>query len=159
MNDIESKLPGEPRPGGPFRHPASASLLAILSTADVLGRELSRTIEPFGITAQQFNVLRILRGSHPDGLAISDIGDRMIHAHPNVTRLVDRVEEKGLAVRERCGDDRRVVRCWISDDGLELLSTMDQPMMEMSARLARCLGPDEHELLINMLDRVRSTGE
>lgn len=156
MTSKKSRLQAELKQNKPFRHPGEEALLAIRRTADTLAREMSRTIEPFGVTEQQYNVLRILRGSHPDGLPSLEIGDRMIERQPNVTRLLDRLERKGLVRRRRSTEDRRVVRCWISDAGLELLSEMDAPIRATDDRLAGNLDAGEHARLIELLERIRT---
>lgn len=156
MTSKKSKLQAELKQNKPFRDSGQEALLAIRRTADTLQREMARTIEPFGVTEQQYNVLRILRGSHPDGLPSLEIGDRMIERQPNVTRLLDRLDRKGLVRRKRSTQDRRVVRCWISDRGLDLLSEMDDPIDATDLRLAGNLSAEEHDQLIELLARVRT---
>lgn len=155
MTRSESKLQRELKQNKPFRHAGEEAIMAIRRTADTVVRALSRVVEPFGITEHQYNVLRILRGSYPKGLPTLEVGDRMLEQQPNVTRLVDRLEKKGLARRERCTHDRRIVRCWITDEGLALLADMDEPIAAKDDQLARCLTVGEHEQLIDFLERVR----
>ena len=156
MNTSERGMRWELKQSKPFRHVGEESLLAIRRTADFVIHEVVRTVGPFGITDKQYNVLRILRGSHPGGLPTLEIGDRMIERQPNVTRLLDRLEAKNLVHRERSTEDRRVVQCRISREGLELLARMDEPIGAMGDRLAARLGADEHEHLIQLLERLRT---
>jgi MarR family transcriptional regulator, organic hydroperoxide resistance regulator len=105
---------------------------------------------------QQYNVLRILRGVHPDSLPTLEIGERLIEKMPGVTRLLDRLEEKGLVRRERDMQDRRLVNCWITRDGLALLAALDQPVLEADELFMKRLSKKDVRTLIELLDRVRS---
>src|SRR3954466_7364516 len=86
----------------PFRTQREEASVALLRTADLLRRMIGTVVEPRGITAQQYNVLRILRGAGDDGLPTLDIAERMIEQTPGITRLMDRLEAKKLVVRKRC---------------------------------------------------------
>ena len=104
---------------------ASARLeanLALQRTTDLISRPMERVFSKHGLTPEQFNVLRILRGSEPEGRPTLEIGRRMITRASNVTRIVDRLESKGLVARRRSGDDRRVVTVRISPAGLQLIN-------------------------------------
>lgn len=114
-------------------------------------------IAPHGITPQQYNVLRILRGSGPDGLPTLTIGERMIEQTPGVTRLVDRLERKGLVGRTPCPKDRRRVFCRITTKGLDLLKELDGPVKRWDSQAVSVLPPSEMDLLVDMLDRVRAS--
>ena len=120
-------------------------------------RSLAQVIEPHGITPQQYNVLRILRGAGPDGLPTLTIGERMIEQTPGVTRLVDRLERKGLVARKPCSTDRRRVFCRITPKGLDLLKELDDPINRWDAQAVSVLPPSELDSLINLLDRVRAS--
>src|SRR5690606_1593325 len=102
------------------------ALVAVFRTADAVRRALTQVLEPHGLTMQQYNVLRILRGARPDPLPTMDIAERMMDRTPGITRLLDRLEAKGLVRRERCQDDRRQVLCTITPVGLELLGWLDE---------------------------------
>ena len=112
-----------------FQSVEEQALLNLIRTADCLDRAMERMIRPFGVTSTQYNVLRILRGAHPRGLTCSAIGDRMITAEPDVTRLLSRLRNLKLVKQHRDSDDRRVLWTQISPQGLKLLGEMD-PMIE-----------------------------
>ena len=139
------------------RSPQQEAKVAILRTADLLRRRMTALVAPHGLTAQQYNVLRILRGTHPEPLPTLEIGERIIESTPGVTRLLDRLEQKGLVERERAKDDRRVVLCRIGANGLELLSRLDAAMEESDRRSLGALGKDEIQGLLAHLERIRTT--
>ena len=120
-------------------------------------RSLAQVIEPHGITPQQYNVLRILRGAGSDGLPTLSIGERMIEQTPGVTRLVDRLERKGLVARTPCPKDRRRVFCRITEKGLDLLKELDDPVNRWDVQAVSILPPSELDSLITLLDRVRAS--
>jgi DNA-binding MarR family transcriptional regulator len=155
MDEETNMLLEELKQERPFPNKAQETIVAILRTADVLNRTLGRSMEPYGITAQQYNVLRILRGAHPRSLPTLEIGERMIERQPGVTRLLDRLERKGLVRRQRSSEDRRVVECRITHAGLELLAEMDGPLSESDLRLMRRLTDDDLSQLLGLLEKVR----
>src|SRR3981081_4191954 len=108
----------------PFPSKAQEAAVALLRTADVVRRLFGAVVEPEGITVQQYNVLRILRGAGERGLPTLEIADRMIETTPGITRLIDRLETKKLVVRVRCLTDRRQVFCRITVSGLSLLNAL-----------------------------------
>jgi DNA-binding MarR family transcriptional regulator len=99
--------------------------MAVWRAADRLKREFAAIVAPHGITLQQYNVLRILRDAGPQGLPTLAIADRMIERAPGITRLVDRLETKGLIARKRTESNRRQVLCYLTRQGLNLLSELD----------------------------------
>ena len=139
-----------------FRSREQQATLGLLRTADAVKRSLAQVVEPHGITPQQYNVLRILRGAGPDGLPTLTIGERMVEQTPGVTRLVDRLERKGLVARTPCPKDRRRVFCRITEKGLELLTELDEPVNRWDAQAVSALAPADLASLIGLLDRVRS---
>jgi DNA-binding MarR family transcriptional regulator len=139
----------------PFHSVGQEAYLALLRTADDMRRRVSLVLEPAGITLQQYNVLRILRGAGTDGLPTLAIGERMIERTPGVTRLIDRMEEKGWVSRERCADDRRRVWCRITERGLRLLAPLDAPVNAVDDSLEEVLEQRELAALIDQLDRIR----
>jgi len=133
--------------------PEERLFLALLKAADALGQQAEQLIKPFGLTGTQYNVLRILRGAQPGGLACRAIGDRMISHDPDMTRLLDRVEKRGLIRRERQKDDRRVVKTHITSQGLELLKPLDQPMRELHKRQFRHMPAKRVKNLVQLLEQ------
>lgn len=153
----QSALQREIRQTRPFRTLSEEATLGVLRTADVLRRRMSAVVEPRGITLQQYNVLRILRGAK-DPLPTLEVAERMVERTPGVTRLLDRIEAKGLVRRERCADDRRQVLCSITPAGLELLAEMDGAVDAADDGALAMLSAGEQERLIELLDRVRGGG-
>jgi DNA-binding MarR family transcriptional regulator len=145
------------KPPQSFRSREQEATLGLLRTADAVKRSLAQVIEPYGITPQQYNVLRILRGAGAEGLPTLSIGERMIEQTPGVTRLVDRLERKGLVERTPCAKDRRRVFCRMTPKGLELLKELDDPVNRWDARSVSVLPPSELDSLIDLLDRVRAS--
>jgi DNA-binding MarR family transcriptional regulator len=140
---------------------ASASLenrifVAILQAADSLGQEAEQLLKSAGLTGSQYNVLRILRGAEPEGLACRGIGDRMISHDPDMTRLLDRMEKRGLITRERQTDDRRVVKTRITPQGLSLLKTLDQPIHALHKHQFRHISAPRLKTLGRLLEEVRA---
>jgi DNA-binding MarR family transcriptional regulator len=129
--------------------------LALLKTANALGLEAEQLIKSAGLTGTQFNVLRILRGAQPGGLACRSIGDRMISHDPDMTRLLDRLEKRGLITRERQKDDRRVVKTHITRAGLEILKPLDHPMRELHKRQFRHMSVARLKTLSELLEEIR----
>ncbi|HEX6537024.1 MAG TPA: MarR family transcriptional regulator [Gemmatimonadaceae bacterium] len=131
---------------------------AVLRTADLLRRRVAAALAPHGITSQQYNVLRILRGAHPGSLPTLEVGARMIEQTPGVTRLLDRLEAMGFVHRERGVDDRRLVECQITEAGLTLLARLDAPIDEVNRHAVHALGPAERRSLVRLLELVREGG-
>jgi MarR family transcriptional regulator, organic hydroperoxide resistance regulator len=139
----------------PFPSPQQEVVVSLIRTADLLGRVIAGVVEPAGITAQQYNVLRILRGAGADGLPTLEIAERMIEQTPGITRLVDRLEAKGLVGRARGTKDRRCVYCRITPAGLELLARLDAPVDDASGGSLDSLTKRELAQLADLLDRAR----
>jgi DNA-binding MarR family transcriptional regulator len=151
----ESALAREIRQKKPFRSARQEAALGLLKTVDLLRRRGAEIMEPFGVTDQQYNVLRILRGAGRDGLPTLDIAHRMIERTPGITRLIDRLEKKGLVVRRRCETDRRKVYCVLAPAGSRLLARMDAPVAKMDALLSP-LSNSDVSTLIRLLDALRA---
>src|SRR5713101_5636283 len=130
--------------------------VALLKTADTLGQEAEQLLKAAGLTGAQYNVLRILRGAEPEGLACRGIGDRMISHDPDMTRLLDRMEKRGLITRERQIDDRRVVKTRITPQALSLLKTLDQPVHQLHKRQFRHMPAARLKILNRLLEEVRA---
>ncbi len=129
--------------------------VSLLQTADTLGQEAEQLLKAAGLTGAQYNVLRILRGAEPSGLACRAIGERMISHDPDMTRLLDRMEKRGLITRERQSDDRRVVKTRITAPGLSLLKTFDQPVHDLHKRQFRHMSATRLKILYDLLEEVR----
>ena len=140
-------------------HPAisleNRIFVALLQAADTLAQEAEQLVKTAGLTGAQYNVLRILRGAEPEGLACSAIGDRMISHDPDMTRLLDRMEKRGLITRERQTDDRRVVKARITPQALSLLKTLDQPIRDLHKRQFRHMPATRLKVLSDLLEEVR----
>ena len=131
-------------------------MIALLHTADVLRRHLSRVVEPHGITLQQYNVLRILRGAGEGGLPTLSIAERMVEQTPGVTRLLDRLEAKSLVARCRGESDRRQVFCRLTSTGRTLLAQLDPDMDEADEAGVAMLRPDDKQRLLELLTSIRA---
>jgi MarR family transcriptional regulator, organic hydroperoxide resistance regulator len=129
--------------------------VALLRAADALVQEAEQFLKAAGLTSAQYNVLRILRGAEPEGLPCSGIADRMISHDPDMTRLLDRMEKRGLITRERQTDDRRVVKTRITPKALDLLKTLDQPVHEVHKRQFGHMSPKRLKILFDLLEEVR----
>lgn len=133
--------------------------MAVLRTADHLRAVISSALQPFGLTMQQYNVLRILRGAGEPGLPTLSIAERMIERTPGITRLLDRLEEQGWASRERCRKDRRVVYARITAAGIDLLESIEIPLATATNRSVPGFREEELRELLNLLARMRQTTE
>jgi len=140
----------------PFPSKSQEAYVALIRTADDSKRYLSQLLEPAGVTVQQYNVLRILRGAGEEGLPTLTVAERMIERTPGVTRLIDRMERKGWVTRRRCTEDRRRVWCNITTAGLELLDRLDRPIEEVDQVFAAALDLPDMEKLVECLDRLRA---
>lgn len=140
----------------PFHSIAHEALLSVLRTAAVVQRLTAQVVEPSGITVQQYNVLRILRGAGDDGLPTLAIRDRMIEEAAGITRLLDKLESAAFVVRERCTPDRRQVVCRITPAGLALLARLDAPMDAMTESACDTMSDAEKATLVELLGAVRA---
>lgn len=138
-----------------MRSRGEEAVLALLKTADVLRRFHAGLLAPSGVTPQQYNVLRILRGAEPDALPVLEIADRMIEKTPGITRLLDRLERKGLVTRQRCPGDRRQVLCHIAPAGLALLSGLDSAVEKADRDFWKGLKARDLANLVRLLEEVR----
>ena len=156
MPPRRSAIQTEIRQGRPFRTRTQEGLVALLRTVDVLKRAVSQVVEEHGLTLQQYNVLRILRGARGEDLPTLEIADRMIEQAPGITRLLDRLEAKALVSRARCLHDRRQVLCRITPAGLRLLSALEEPMSRADQAALGMLRGRDLDALIELLDRIRA---
>jgi DNA-binding MarR family transcriptional regulator len=139
----------------PFHSTRAEVAVSILRTAAIIERHFAQVVARSGITTQQYNVLRILRGAGDDGLPTLVIRDRMIHEAPGITRLLDKLEKAGLARRERTSPDRRQVFCFITERGLTVLEELDEAMRGADDVVVASLTDDEQKTLIELLGKVR----
>ncbi|HTW78120.1 MAG TPA: MarR family transcriptional regulator [Terracidiphilus sp.] len=142
--------------GPPFASAQEEALLNIMRTADLLHREFHQRARAWGITSTQYNVLRILRGAQPQGLPCAAIGDRMITAEPDITRLLNRLKTLKLVRQRRDHHDRRVVITHISEAGLELLRQMEPVIDRAPHELLGHLSPSDIAELIRLLELART---
>ena len=147
------------RPMPPRRSPIPLPdqlFVSMLKTADSLTQGAELVIKPSGLTPAQYNVLRILRGAEPDGLLCRGIADRMISRDPDMTRLLDRMENRGWITRERQKDDRRIIKARITPEGLKLVKSLDEPIHELHHNQFRHIPPARQKLLAELLQQLAS---
>ena len=154
-----SRLQQELKQRKPFQSIAQEALLGLMRTTDLVRRQASAFVEPHGITLQQYNVLRILRGAGTDGVPTLDVAERMVEQTPGITRLLDRLEAKGFVKRQRCPKDRRQHLCWITPKSAALLETLDRPMVQFGEQLMKGLKHEDRVTLIRLLDALRAVHE
>lgn len=150
-----SKLKSEIKQTADFVSLEEEANLNIVRTAEHLGSRIADLFKGFGLTATQYNALRILRGARPSGLACGEIGERMLTKESDITRLLDRLETRGLISRKRPANNRRTVITKITADGESLLAELDVPVAEFNRTAASRLGRDELETLIGLLEKLR----
>ena len=135
-----------------------AAYLDLLRTADVLTRGAIGVLKAEELSITQYNVLRILRGS-PQGLTCGEIASRMITRDPDVTRLLDRMEKRGLISRFRESRDRRLVLARITSEGLKLVNRLDEPVQKIHRKQLGHMGKDRLQALAELLAAARSGKE
>jgi len=138
----------------PERRPGQAAVITIFRTADVLRHAVERSLSVFGLSEEQYNVLRILRGAGESGLPTLEISSRMLARSPNITRLIDRLIAKKLARRSPLKEDRRVVLVSVTSQGLELLAHLDGVVDKVFDNFPPTTKA-EMETLLDVLDRIR----
>ena len=140
----------------PFTSREEEAMLNLLRSADCLQRAFQQKLRPWGVTATQYNVLRILRGAQPQGLTCTAIGNRMITAVPDITRLLARLKAMKLIRQRRDRHDRRIVWTQIAGSGLALLGQMDPVVQLTHKEMLAHLGAAKLEQLIGLLEEARS---
>ncbi len=147
------------KPAGRPAHPVEQdAYIELQRTADALARGLANVLKPARLTSAQFNVLRILRGVGVAGATCCEVGNRMITRDPDVTRLVDRLEKRGLVARSRGARDRRVVLLRITPEGLRVLASLDDRVVEAHRAQLGHVGHPRLQELIELLQAVRTPG-
>jgi len=139
-----------------FKNEDQKMLLNLLFTSNWLKHMDAARLRPHGLSPQQYNILRILRGAQGNKMSMRDVLRRMLDRSPNATRLTDKLIAKGLVLRTRCTDDRRVVHLMISAKGLELVNSMDQDTERVARTVARKLTAEEARTMNQLLDKLRS---
>jgi len=138
-----------------FRTPQQKAILNILFTANWIQNKQKEFFEPHGITGQQYNILRILRGKHPNRISAAEIKPRMLDKNSDVSRLIDRLILKELVVKSQCPKDKRAFDIIISETGLELLRKLDTTINKLDHQVIG-LSNDDAIILSDMLDKGRS---
>jgi DNA-binding MarR family transcriptional regulator len=139
----------------PFTSREQEAYLSLLRTADELQGHVEARLKEFGLTGTQYNALRILRGAGPEGLPCREIGERMIARDPDITRLLNRLEDRGFVERTRASHDRRVIYGKITAAGLKLLREMDRPIEKHGRKMLKHVGQEKLQQLIELLELVR----
>jgi DNA-binding MarR family transcriptional regulator len=152
-----SAVQAEIRQTKPFRSSAQEATIALLRTASIVTRALSRVVEPSGLSLAQYNALRIIRGAGAGGIPTLSIRERMIEEGTTITRLLDKLEDASLVRRERTVPDRRQVLCFVTDGGRKLLDTLDPLVNAADEEAVASLSESELERFIDLLDAVRRT--
>ncbi len=142
-----------------FRSLEDQAYLALQRTAERLLQGMAQLVKPAGLSPPQYTVLRILRAARPDGLSCREIAERMITRDPDITRLLDRLEDRGLVARSRERTDRRVITARITEEGARILASLDRPVLSLHARQLRHLGRDGLQTLIDLLERAEAGGK
>lgn len=152
---MSSDLRDEIKQNKPFASPEQEAHLNLERTTAVLGHAFAEALKRFDITPTQYNVLRILRGAGKSGLCRNEVRDRMIAQVPDVTRLLDRLEDAGLIERARQTSDRRQVLTLITQKGLDLLEELDAPVVAMHKRALGHMTPAQLRQLTELLALAR----
>ena len=150
-----ANLKSEIKQTAPFSNLEEEALLNLVRTSDFLQRAFQHKTRDWGLTSTQYNVLRILRGALPDGLQCAAIGERMVTAEPDVTRLLSRLKALRLVKQHRGKNDRRIVWTQISDVGIELLRSMDPLIQRLPAELLGHMSQAELTEMIRLLELAR----
>jgi DNA-binding MarR family transcriptional regulator len=141
----------------PFSSLEEEAILNVMRTSDCLQRAFHQQTRGWGLTSTQYNVLRILRGAEPDGLACAAIGERLIAMEPDITRLLARLKRLKLIRQHRDRKDRRVVLTQISGAGLDLLRAMDPVIQRIPLELVGHISRKELEEMIRLLESARES--
>ena len=142
-----------------FRTPYHRLLVNIMYTSNWIGDGQMRLMKPHGITMQQYNVLRILRGQYPNPVKVNDIMERMLDKMSNASRLVDKLLAKKLVERTECPSDRRAVDVVITEQGLALLKLLDESQAQWEEGLKKRLTEEDATALSDLLDKLRGSCE
>lgn len=139
----------------PFELPEQEAALNIARTHDYLSQQFDRLFAEHGVSAPQYNVLRILRGTGGAGLCCQEIASKMVTRMPDITRLVDRLEQGQLVQRNRTAQDRRMVLVKITHAGLKLLKAIDQPVLALHKQMLGHMSRSELDAMNRLLAKAR----
>jgi DNA-binding MarR family transcriptional regulator len=153
---MSDKLRTEIKQQKPFKTIEEEVALNLARTTAEIAQPLIELLKTHDLTPAQYNVLRILRGAGSDGLACGDIADRLISREPDVTRLLDRMQKRGLIARHRSTADRRVVTTRLSDEGLRLVNELDEPVSGAHVAQLGHLSREQLLALIELLELART---
>jgi MarR family transcriptional regulator, organic hydroperoxide resistance regulator len=153
---MTKQLQAEIKQSIPFRSLRTEAVLNLERTADAFRGATAEVLKPHGISGTQYNVLRILRGAGKQGRTCGEIGERLVTRDPDITRLLDRLEKRGLIARSREQKDRRVVTTRITAAGLRLLETLDGPLNELEGRLFPGFSDAKLRSLVDLLEQARN---
>ncbi|MGD0222388.1 MAG: MarR family transcriptional regulator [Terriglobia bacterium] len=157
IGPMPSKRKDEIKQGKPFESLESEVFLNLMRTADALARGGEEILKLVGLSPNQHNVLRILRGAGEQGLCCREVADRMITRDPDITRLVDRLERRGFLTRSRDSKDRRIITVRITPAGLKTLKELDKPMEEFNRNRLSHMDKADLRKLLDLLDAVRES--
>ncbi|HKO04153.1 MAG TPA: MarR family transcriptional regulator [Candidatus Acidoferrales bacterium] len=152
---MPGRILAEIRQSRPFPSLEAETAVNLLRTAETVMRGLAAAVKPRGLSPEQYNVLRILRGAGRAGLPCGEIAARMVTHDPDMTRLLDRLEARRLIARARDTRDRRVVTTRIQPAGLRLLAGLDGPVEQEGKRLLGHLGRNRLRQLVSLLEAAR----
>lgn len=153
---MAGRLARELKQAKPFGSLEQEASLNVMRTAAVIEQATEAALKPHGISATQYNALRILRGAGPAGLSCQEVGARMVRLESDLTRLFDRMQARKLITRARSADDRRVVVVRIAPAGKKLLAALDDVVAGLGKRLLGRLGERKLRLLIDLAEEARA---
>jgi DNA-binding MarR family transcriptional regulator len=152
---VAGKLQHEIRQTKAIKLLEEEAALNIVRTSDALMLKFSEVLKPHALSPTQYNVLRILRGAGKDGASCKDVGNRLIAHDPDITRLMDRLEKRGIIIRGRAKEDRRIVTHTLTPAGLDLVNQLDSPIEHMHRDSLRHIDPAHLKELIATLEQIR----
>lgn len=154
---MSPKLKDEIKQTKPFPSLESEVLLNLMRTSDALARSGEKILKLAGLSPNQYNVLRILRGAGENGLCCHEVGERMITRDPDITRLLDRLERRGLVARSRDRHDRRVIMARITAAGRKILKDLDGPIEDYNRNRLSHMEKADLRKLNELLEAARGT--
>lgn len=152
-------IPATPKQKLRFDSLEQEAYLSLWRTYDRLRLLEDELFAQFDLTAQQYNLLRLLKAAHPDAVPTLTLASRLVSRAPDITRMLDRLKDRGLIERERSEEDRRAVLVTISQQGLALLEEITQPLAECHEHQLGHLNSNDLKTLVRLLKKVRSPHE